>query len=742
MRSTAPRVGHGNPAIDAITRIGPQRPNPALEVAPRPIDATIVAMDPRRHAGPALALAVATPFFLCCAASPAQAQPAGERRPTTHEDVWLMRRVGTPVLDPAGARAIVAVTEPSYDSDETMRDLWLVTTDGSAPPRRLTSTPGGESAVSWRPDGAQILFAARRGDDEKSQAYVLDMNAPGEARRVTSHGGGVSNPRWSPDGRHLLFESTVDADDGTDLDADVAASAYDTFPIRYWDRWLDDRQVHVFVQPIDGSTAPRDLLAGTKLVGHRGFSASPGRGQDSLQACWTPDGDEILFVATTERDRSAFDRVRYHIYRVPVAGGEPRRLTGDPDGSESGPRFDATGQRLLFMRSPKTKFVYDHAQLMLMPWPGDGSSRRLASDFDRPIHDFATHGDRLWVVASEHGRRRIFTGVLTWDAKELRLLDPASRGVYAGIAVGGDEPVLLARWEDSTHPAEVVRVEPTGGHRQRLTEFNVARAAELDRQPFREFWFENAAGNRIHCWLVLPPAFDETKKYPLLTWMHGGPHSTSLDADHVRWSPHLMAAPGYVVVLVDYTGSVGYGEAFARAIQGDPLRTPGHDLLHAARAAAEKFAFVDLERQAALGASYGGHLANWMLATTDHFRCLVGHAGLVSLEGQWATSDVIHHRELNNGGPPWGDSTIWREQSPSTFAANFKTPTLLTVGESDYRVPLNQTIAAWSYMQRQQCPGRLIVFHKANHWIMRGADARYFWNEVHAWLAQHLAAGR
>jgi len=147
-------------------------------------------------------------------------------------------------------------------------------------------------------------------------------------------------------------------------------------------------------------------------------------------------------------------------------------------------------------------------------------------------------------------------------------------------------------------------------------------------------------------------------------------------------------------------------------------------------------------RQAALGASYGGHLANWMLATTDHFRCLVGHAGLVSLEGQWATSDVIHHRELNNGGPPWGDSTIWREQSPSTFAANFKTPTLLTVGESDYRVPLNQTIAAWSYMQRQQCPGRLIVFHKANHWIMRGADARYFWNEVHAWLAQHLAAGR
>jgi len=146
----------------------------------------------------------------------------------------------------------------------------------------------------------------------------------------------------------------------------------------------------------------------------------------------------------------------------------------------------------------------------------------------------------------------------------------------------------------------------------------------------------------------------------------------------------------------------------------------------------------DTSRVAAAGASYGGHLANWLEGTTTRFKCLISHAGLISLEGQWSTSDVIYHREINNGGPPWGDSKVWRDQSPATYAGRFKTPMLLTIGERDYRVPLNQTLAAWSYLQRQQVPSRLIVFHDANHWVMRGPDARYYWEQAHAWLARWL----
>jgi dipeptidyl aminopeptidase/acylaminoacyl peptidase len=201
-----------------------------------------------------------------------------------------------------------------------------------------------------------------------------------------------------------------------------------------------------------------------------------------------------------------------------------------------------------------------------------------------------------------------------------------------------------------------------------------------------------------------------------------------------------MAAPGYVVLMTDYTGSVGYGEAFSRSIQNDPLKTPTEDVLEAANEAIKRYPFIDGSRQVATGASYGGHMVNWLQATTSHFKALIGHAGLVDLEGQYSSSDTVYNREIMNGGPAWGDSPVWREQSPSTYADKFSTPILLTIGEKDFRVPVNQTIAAWTYVQRQQVPGKLLVFHDANHWVMKGEEARYYWQEVHAWLAKYLAA--
>ena len=158
-----------------------------------------------------------------------------------------------------------------------------------------------------------------------------------------------------------------------------------------------------------------------------------------------------------------------------------------------------------------------------------------------------------------------------------------------------------------------------------------------------------------------------------------------------------------------------------------------------ANEAIERYAFIDGTRQVATGASYGGHLVNWFQATTSHFDALIGHAGLVDLEGQYSSSDTVYNREIMNGSPAWGDSLVWKKQSPSTYADQFSTPVLLTIGEKDFRVPINQTIAAWTYIQRNQVPGKLLVFHDANHWVMEGAEARYYWEEVHAWLAKYLA---
>ncbi|HMB38889.1 MAG TPA: S9 family peptidase [Wenzhouxiangellaceae bacterium] len=694
-------------------------------------------------------------LFLLSPAEPLTAQEAqqkqdAELRPVTHEEVWLMKRLGSPVVSPDGRRAVVSVTEPSYEEDGDVSDLWLIAVDGGQAPRRLTATPGGESGVDWRPDGAKIAFSASRGeDDAPAQVFVLDMTGPGEAVQITDLSTGASNPRWSPDGSHIAFESRVwpdAADDEANAERDkqeeedgMNVSRYEIFPIRQWNRWRDEKHTRLFVQAAEAGAEPTDLLYGTDLVSGPGYAGVPSLGGESLHAAWTPDGEALVFSATENLHQAAHAQVRRHLYRVPVAGGEPGRVTSGDDFSCIGAQFSPAGDALYCSFEPINEHVYNHTGIARAEWSGDGLDGELdvlTGNFDRSVggFDVGADGQRLYLTAADHGRVRLFS--LPAAGGAVAPLDADSRGVYGGVQAAGDG--VVANWESSAVPVEVVRVNPGTGRRTTLTEFNVERAEGLDRPPFRSFWFTSSKGRRIHNWLALPPGFDENQQYPIVLFIHGGPFSSSTDSDHVRWSPHLLASKGYVVLLTDYTGSVGYGAEFSRNIEGDPLKTPGEEVIEAADVATERFDFIDPERQAATGASYGGHLVNWLLATTDRFDALVGHAGLVDLEGQWSTSDVIYHRERMNGGPPWGDSKVWEEQSPSTYAPEFSTPTMLTIGEKDYRVPINQTIAAWTYLQRMQVPSRLLVFHDADHWIMNGTEAKHFWNEVHAWLGEHL----
>ena len=689
-------------------------------------------------------------FMLLVSATSTSAQ-SSELRPVTHEDVWLMKRLGSPVVSPDGRHAVVSVNEPSYEKDESVSDLWLITIDGSVPPRRLTSTPGAEGGVTWSPDGTRLAFSAKRGSEEeaKAQIHVLPMDQPGEAIAITDLSTGASNPKWSPDGGRIAFESRVypgAADDEANRaeqeardERGINVTRYETFPIRQWDRWRDDLETRLFVQDAEPGAEPTDLLVGTQLVADSGFAGVPSLSGEGLHAAWTPNGDGLVLSATENLDAAAHATVRYGLYRVSLEGGEPALVTPGDDYSCTGAKFTEDGDFLYCSWTPINEHVYNHTEIARIPWNDRGFESAvnvLTGAFDRSVGGFelSPDGSTLFLNAHDHGRTRLFA--LPSDGGPVRPLDAESSGVYGTPQPAGDH--VLASWQNSAVPAEIVRVDPATGAHSPLTTFNVERASVLDRPAFREFWFESSKGRSIHSWLTLPPGFDEDEMYPLVLFIHGGPFASSLDADHVRWSPHLLASAGYVVLRVDYTGSVGYGAEFSRNIEGDPLATPGEELIEAADEALRRFTFIDPERQAATGASYGGHLVNWLLATTDRFDALVGHAGLVDLEGQYSTSDVVYHRERMNGGPAWGASEIWKAQSPSSYVDRFSTPTMLTIGEKDFRVPVNQTIAAWTYLQRMQVPSRLLVFHDANHWIMNGKEAKYFWDEVHAWLAEHL----
>jgi len=318
-----------------------------------------------------------------------------------------------------------------------------------------------------------------------------------------------------------------------------------------------------------------------------------------------------------------------------------------------------------------------------------------------------------------------------------------SRGAFGGIEVppGPRAASILAAWGTAVSPPEIVRIDPARKTQTALTAFNADAVAALDWQPLQEFWFTNEKGRRIHSFVALPQGFDPGRKYPLLVLIHGGHANMWRDQITYRWNYHLLASPGYVVLLTDYRGSTGYGEAFTLDILGDPLRGPADDLNQAADEAIKRFPFIDGTRQAAAGASYGGHLANWLEASTTRYKCLVSHAGLSSLETQWSTSDEIYHRELMMGGPFWEKGPAWLEQSPIAHAGSFKTPMLLSVGENDYRVPMNNTLEMYAVLQRMQVPARLLVWPDENHWILKGENSRVFYREVHDWLARYLTTG-
>jgi len=680
----------------------------------------------------------AASIALTVAAIGAQSAP----RPIQHEDVWTLRRLGAPAVDRQGGFAILPVTEPSYAKDETKTDLWWVPLDGSKAVRRLTSAAATESSPAISPDGRFVAFTSKREGDDASQIYLLPLHGPGEARRLTEIPTGASGPVWSPDGRALAFTSSLypnvaatDAAQRAEADRrkkdEVKVSAYDAFPVRNWDRWRDDRKTQPFVLALtaggEPDGAPRALFATADIVHAAGYG---GNGSP----VWTPDGRALIYGIVSNGDQGAHASTPTHLYLVPAAGGEPRRIT--PDGASwSMPMFGLDGKTLYARRTLESEWVYNLPHMAKAAWRGDQvlDFVAVAAELDRPIQAAApiAGSNDLAVVVTDAARHRIV--VLRGD--DARPTDKQGRGTHAGFVAAHGAPIGVSVYEHSGGAAELVATDLASGQATTLTAFNHGRLDGVHLQPFEEFWFESSKGRRIHCWVAMPPGMRAGERYPLLMWMHGGPHSSSMDKGHVRWDMRLLAAPGYIVVAPDYTGSVGYGEAFARAIQGDPLATPCQEVVEAADAALARYPAADPKRLAALGASYGGHMANWMQARHgDRFRCLVGHAGLASLEGQWGTSDAIHHRERNLGGPPWAGNETWQTQSPHTYAAQFATPMLLTIGEKDYRVPLNQTLHMWSMLQRQQVPSRLLVYHAANHWIMRGPDARHFWGEVHAWL--------
>ena len=572
---------------------------------------------------------------------------AQQRHTITHEDVFLMKRVSSPAISPDGRWIVFSVTEPSYTEGEQVSDLWLVPTDGSAEPRRLTNSKGGEGGVDWSPDSRRIAFSARREGDDQSQVYVLDLASGGEAQRVTRLSTDATSPQWRPDGKAILFTSMIYPGATTDS-ANRAAAAerkarkynarvFDASPIRLWDHWLDERRPHLFVQALEPGAQAKDLLTGSQLVQGAGFGGQLGTSGEDLAAAWTPDGSGIVFAATSNRTDWTHGDVVQMLWRVSASGGEPQRLTQGKDDYDA-PQFSPDGKTLYAIMTPTNEHTFNSRRLVASAWPPSGSvaMRVVTGGPDHSVGTYTATPDSraVFFLAEAGGHQRLFRAPAAGGKEqEVGTMTSGTLGsLQVASATTGGALKIAAVWESATNPPEIVRIDPATGRGTPLTKFSTERAAKIDWQPLREFWFTSSRGKRIHSFYALPPGFDSTRTYPLFVLIHGGAANMWTDNFGLRWNPHLLGAPGYVVLMTDYTGSTGYGEKFSQDIQFDPLEGPANELNEAADSALKRFRFLDASRQIAGGASYGGHLTNWLAVTTTRYRALVSHAGEWDLE--------------------------------------------------------------------------------------------------------------
>ncbi|HEV2763236.1 MAG TPA: hypothetical protein VGV38_09710, partial [Pyrinomonadaceae bacterium] len=539
-------------------------------------------MIPRRSTKRFRALLLSALFAVVFATLPsvrltprAHAQAPG-KKPITHEAMWLMKRVGAPVPSPDGKWVVFSLVEPSYDESAQVTDLWVVPSDGSAKPRRLTATKGGEGGAAWSPDSRRLAFSARREGDEAAQVYVLDVADGGEAVRVTNVSMGARAPQWRPDGRALLFTSNLyigaaDEEANKKIAAErkaqkFRARAYDSFPIRRWDKWLEDTKPHIFVQSVEQGARPVDLLANTNLIREPGFAGRETNAGEELDAVWSPDGESVVFNASTKANTAAYAFYGTHLFQVSARGGsQPVQITNGA-AEYAQPAFSPDGRSLYSLTTSQAGKVYYLSRLAKFNWPSPGQPVILTSTFDRAVSNFAVSPDSktVYLTAEDAGLEKLYT--VPASGGEVRLAFDMTRGTYTNLRSPARAPstVLVANWESATNPAELVRIDPRSNTHRALTDFNAQAASQIDWQPLRHFWFTSRGGKRVHSMIALPPNFDENRRYPLLVLMHGGPHTMWRDQYFLRWNYHLLARPGYVVLLTNYTGSTGFGEKFAQ----------------------------------------------------------------------------------------------------------------------------------------------------------------------------------
>jgi dipeptidyl aminopeptidase/acylaminoacyl peptidase len=712
---------------------------------------------------------------------------AQAKHPFTFEDMMKLKRVGEPAVSPDGKWVIFSVVDVDLEANTKTPHIWIVPAAGGQE-REIIADQDGDRP-RWAPDGKRFAFLSAK--QEGSQVWIADFDgASGTVtakHELTDIVTEASGELWSPDGKNILFTSEVypncTFDDRGEancnkltLDAaqrgKVKALIFDHLLYRHWNAYKEGKRTHIFVVEVPRGNAdvtivthilspPSDLTPGDYDAPV--FSLG---GQDNY--AFSPDGQEICY--SSNHDKNPADSTNNDLWIVPVGGGPAKNITADNPASDSTPLYSPDGRYIAYRAQQRPGYESDRFRLMLYDRK-TGEKKNLSEQFDRWMGTFAWLSDSRTIVFSteNEGDSPLYYYTLQSD-KEGRGTDSpwppelvagfnddvtstpdAKWLVFSRMSIGSPNEIYRAptgmpgcvdtRYDTGKPPHKATRdclLHPA----EQLTHFNDAVLLQIGMPPLESFSFIGAHGDKVEGFLVKPPNFDASKKYPVKFLIHGGPQGAWGDDWSYRWNAELFAAPtsatssGYVVILINFHGSTGYGQKFIDAINGDWGGAPFEDLMKGLDYAEKTYPFIDKNRECALGASYGGYMANWILGHTDRFKCIVTHDGMFNAESAWGTTEELWFNDWEFKGTPYDNRASYEKWSPHQYAKNFKTPTLVIHGQRDYRLDVSEGLQLFTTLQMEGVPSKMLYFPDEGHWVGKPQNSQLWYKTVNDWVDQ------
>jgi dipeptidyl aminopeptidase/acylaminoacyl peptidase len=700
----------------------------------------------------------------------------------TFEDMMKMRRLGETAVSPDGKWLAYSVTDVDLEKNTRTATLWLQPIAGGDPQPLAVAKPG-DSGIQFAPDSKRILFLSGR--EGGQQVWLADFDpssgATSNPKKLTAISTEADNALWSPDGHSVVFTSSVYPDcpaigpadggvgdkcnadrDKAAADSKVKAQIFTHLLYRHWNHFTGDKRSHLFLATVE-TGALRDLTPNDphdvppfSLEGGGGFAISP-------------DSKELAFTENLDPEPAISTSASIFTLDLTNPSAKPVKVSTSAGGNFN-PAYSPDGKYLAWRSQERAGYESDKFRLFLYDRAAR-TAKDLLPKFDNWVDEFAWAPDSqtIYLAAGNEGAVPVFATSL--DGKLARLTYYA--GEFSDLHPLADGKSILATKVTVAQPGEVVAVlkNPNGDVQHiamevpgepgkfpvsgknspvaiaQLTHLNDALLAQLDLPKLENFWFTAADKTKLQGFLIRPPAFDPAKKYPVKFLIHGGPQGAWGDSWSYRWNAELFAANGYVVVMINPRGSTGYGQAIVDGVNGDWGGKPFTDLMTGLDYAEQHYPFIDKNRECALGASYGGYMANWVLGHTDRFKCIVSHDGMFNAESAFGSTEEDWFNTWEFKGHPWDyygkpdSENPFRKWSPMLSAKNFKTPTLVVHGQLDYRLDVSEGFQLFDTLQLLKVPSKMLYFPDEGHWVLKPQNSRLWYKTVNDWVDEWTKQG-